>query len=250
VPSFRIPVLLWEDHEGAVTAALADFDEPVAAVGDNPRDALLQLKTYVRKRLEERGECQGDNLLEPRLVEAKVRIRAGYRTGNVNHPCPELVTLNVTAVAGRRRDGVLVCTLPTFALRFDYHGDDSLSDLILHQVQMVLQRLTPLEVSRFLPPVRFWLQDFTVRTPNASPNATVRPLATLLAHAQPLTGKETFPGLKLALERGQEIEELTRRLRHEPANILLVGETGCGKTRRPGRRRKIRPALLHRSASG
>ncbi|MBI4864234.1 MAG: ATP-dependent Clp protease ATP-binding subunit [Candidatus Riflebacteria bacterium] len=225
----RVPVLLWENHDGSFTAARLDGADQPAAVASSPREARACLKRWVADQLERDG-LDFEELLQPRLVETAVRVRPQYGTSAMRYPGARTIDLKVTGVAGRRRSGLCACSIPILGVRFDYHAEDSLQELVVSQVQATLHGMTPRELSRFLPPRRFWLEEFVVRKTAPATRVEARCPPNLARHAGPLTGRETRQHISRAWERDREVSDLVAALHRQRANVILVGEPGVGKT--------------------
>jgi ATP-dependent Clp protease ATP-binding subunit ClpC len=231
MPAYRYPVIMWKDSGGAVIGVLVEYPG-VAAVRLTRQHVLKDLKDCLawslrRERLEE------PDFYNPRLLHVRVNIRPEYRGEKRVYPCAEQVAVRPPCVTGERKSGMLQCALPTLGIHFDYYEKARLKPLIVHAVQERLMGLTPEELSGSFSTPEVALDEVVVHTKQG------RPLSRSgdadrdgkLSHVADRLGRRGR-GAKAgrAWEREKEIADLIRRLRDERANVILVGETGAGKT--------------------
>src|SRR5205823_4173227 len=128
--------------------------------------------------------------------------------------------------------GLLVCSLPMLGKRFYYADPATLRSLAIHYVQQHLEGLTPAELSRYLPPAAYELDEIVVRVDARSrpPESADQQLPTLRGVAEPLGDPKVRKLYARPWERDREVADLVQRLGKERANVLLVGEPGSGKT--------------------
>jgi ATP-dependent Clp protease ATP-binding subunit ClpC len=226
----RFPVLVWQDHQGGWTARLVDRDEP-AGFGSSASQALDQLHDYLVWDFGEYTWQDGPDFVEPEVLFFEVQVRPEYQQDGLRFPCDEQITLRVPAVRGRQQHGLFICALPTLDLRFFYHEAGALRNLVTHYVQQKFEAVTPQEIARYLPPVEARLDwiVITVRARKTSSRfASSNPTLASIAEA---LGDPTFRrGFSRPYERDRQVNDLVRRLTEERANVLLVGDPGCGKT--------------------
>ena len=232
----RFPVLVWEDFTGLYTARLIDDEEdpgvPLAGVGRSVRDALLQLKEYLVWLFEREPWRSAPDFHDAQLLELRVEVRPEYQARGRVYPCDEAIPLRVACVHGRQESGMLVCALPVLGLQFYYYETKALRGLVAAYVQEALKHQTPQQLSRYLPPKSFLLEEIAVsggrrRTPISQSFAELPHLRIV---ADPLGSDEMRRSYSRATERERQVAELARLLAGERANVLLVGEAGVGKT--------------------
>jgi ATP-dependent Clp protease ATP-binding subunit ClpC len=228
--SYCFPVLLWEDFAGGWTACLVEWEERTAR-GRSAAEARAQLEEYLQWAYT-RDSCRSaPDFLDARLQRFRLSVRPEYQVGTRPQPCAEKVRLTVHAVQGRQKAGLLLCALPLLNFRFYYSEADSLPELIERYVQVLLQGLTPLQLARHLPPRRVQLEEVGVRLRPRDEGRREEPrLPTLENVAEPLGERGVRRQYGAAWERDEAVAECVRRLGAERANLLLVGEPGCGKT--------------------
>ena len=231
--TYRFPVLVWQDFEGYYTASLVEEHEAheTVAMGESEQSALSQLQECLSWQFRRHAYFSEPDFLEPRLVNFTVQVRPEYHRGDRIFPCSEPVPLRVPCVQGHQEGGLLVCSLPTMRHHFYYYEPKQLRGLIVHYVQERLKGLTPRELSRYLPPRSVSLAEVAVRVSRKRRRAQYAPeFPVLSAVAEPLDAAALRRQFSKPLEREDEAADLVERIRREKANVLLVGESGVGKT--------------------
>ncbi|HEX4950549.1 MAG TPA: AAA family ATPase [Blastocatellia bacterium] len=231
MPAYRFPILVWEDYEGWFTASLLDDEQFTSGTAQTAAEAVLQLKEFLTWAYKEMPWRDEPDFHEPQPNIFRVTVRPEYKVEKRVFPCETSIALRVPCVTGKQLGGLLVCALPTLALKFYYYESDALKDLVRHYVQEKLKGLTPQQVARFLPPKAVTLDDITLNI-----NRVYRPwqykteLKYLPAVAEPLGDKSLRRQFSRAWGREAAVADLVKRSQHEKANVLLVGEPGVGKT--------------------
>jgi ATP-dependent Clp protease ATP-binding subunit ClpC len=233
--TIRFPVLIWPDAAGGYTAALVGDSENAAAHAGTVKEALQQLKELLDWRSENEPWNVDPDLTQPELVEVKVEVLPQYTARKRIIPCPETVWLKVPAVTGWQENGLRVCAIPHLGLRFNYQEAAGLRGLAAHYIKEALQGLSPLELAGRLPPRDCRLEEIVLRDSGQRqrwvPPADRPELKILFTVADPLLhdlGRKRTASA--AYNREAQIAALARKLGQEKANVLLVGESGVGKS--------------------
>jgi ATP-dependent Clp protease ATP-binding subunit ClpC len=230
MPTYRYPVLLWEDGEGYFNACPVETDEPVG-LGRTASEALRQVEEGLAWSFEEAWRAPPD-WDEPSLALFRLSIRPQYRTDDGRpFPCEESFALRLPFVRGRQRGGLLACSLPTIGVRFVHGESDDRDELIDRAARRVLDGLTPRELARHLPPRRVELAQVVVRIdPRRARRAEAPELPALEAVAEPMgeRGQRNRPAR--AWGRDAEVADLVDRIGQGKSNVLIVGEAGSGKS--------------------
>jgi ATP-dependent Clp protease ATP-binding subunit ClpC len=143
----------------------------------------------------------------------------------------ETLALRAACVFRQEENGNYLASLPHFSIEFYFYDFKMLKQLVTTYVQENLKGLTPLELSRFLPARSVILEEitFNVKRSTERREVTIK-TPNLNAIAEPI-GQTSGRSKKIkAYERDAEITDLMRRLSEEQANIILLGESGTGKT--------------------
>ena len=231
----RFPVLVWEDYTGSFSARLIDDEEepmtPLAGFGRTAREALAQLKEYLNWSFEHEPWRSAPDFLEPQLVEFRVEVRPEYVLKGRVYPSDESFPMRVACVHGRQQSGMLVCALPMLGVQFYYYEASALRGLVTTYTQESLKRSTPQQLRRYLNPKSFRLDELAVRGGKPFVMTLTSPgLQNLNLVATPLGSDEMRRSFSRAFGRERLVSELVQLLQRERANVLLVGESGVGKT--------------------
>ena len=232
----RFPVLVWEDFSGSYTGRLVDDEEDsgvqLAAVGSSVRDVLKELKEYLVWSFEKEPLRSTPDFHDPQLLELRVDVRPEYNVKGRVYPCDESVSLRVACVHGRQESGMLVCALPMLGIQFYYYESKALRSLVTTYVQESLKSHTPQQLSRYLPPKNVLLEEIVVS--GSKRRATTTPGLPELVHlrivADPVGSDALHRSFSRPHTRERQVTGLVQLLGRERANVLLVGDTGVGKT--------------------
>jgi len=231
----RFPVLVWEDFTGGYSARLIDDEEdpanPLAGFGRTAREALIQLKEYLNWSFEHEPWRSAPDFHDPQLVEFRVDVRPEYTLKGRVYPCDESFPLRVTCVHGRQQSGMLVCAMPLLGLQFYYYEASALRGLVTTYAQESLKNRTPQQLRSFLNPQSVRLEEIAVRGGKLVAVKVAGPeIKNLSLVATPLGSDEMRRGFSRAFGRERLVSELAQLLDRERTNVLLVGESGVGKT--------------------
>jgi ATP-dependent Clp protease ATP-binding subunit ClpC len=231
MPTYRFPLLTWEDHSGYFTARLVEDQEAPAGFGATADEAIYQLKEMLDWSYQKYPWRPAPDFNDPKLILLRLEIRPEYHANERIYPCDETVVLRVPCVHGRNASGQLVCSLPTLGSTFFYHEPGKLKDLAAHYARESLGGLSPAVLSRYLQPREVRLEEITLNVNTREWNHNHAPsLETLEAVAEPLGDKQLRRRDAHAWEREREVADLVRRISRERANVIIVGEPGAGKT--------------------
>lgn len=230
MPTHRYPVLVCRDPAGGYSAIAVD--DGTVGFGESAVDARNDLRTYLRWRHKKSPWLAGPDFLDPELRWFTVTVRPEYQANNRLFPCEAEVPVAVPCVVGTRASGQPTAELPLLDVRFDYANRAELKDLVRRYALQKLQGLVPEELSRYLHPAAAELVDITVPVPRDTSNRqhVAPPPPTLARVAEPVGDRAVRKGYARAWGRETELAALVKKLHHEKANVLLVGEPGVGKT--------------------
>jgi ATP-dependent Clp protease ATP-binding subunit ClpC len=230
MPAYRFPILLLRDAAGSHTAVLVDQDD-TAAFASTPADAREQLRDYLERAYRDSPWRDEPDFRDPALTVHRVEVRPEYVDDQRCYPCGETIALRVPVATGRTSSGLRVASLPTFGLRFSFYADDDLKPLVTQYVRQRLKGQSPAAVARFLSPSHVQLDDIVIQVPREPSERRAEPdLEDLAAVADPLGSRELRGRYSRAWEREDVTTGLVDSIRKETAPILLVGESGVGKT--------------------
>ncbi|MGJ8655655.1 MAG: AAA family ATPase [Akkermansiaceae bacterium] len=225
----RHQAAIWQDHNGLHTACLLD-DSEVIAVSKSRKQALQQIKDYLQYAHKNDFLPEGD-FLKPRLTQLKVKVIAEYQENRRTYASKDSTLLNLPCILGERDSGLPTAFIPTMDLSFEYHDEKGFEELATHYVRSFAQGLSPQELSRYLPPSHIELHEIIttfkeLSTSHYEDTDCVKSLAQFADHISKTTSQKT----KRTWERDHEMHWLETMLSAESNSILLVGNTGSGKT--------------------
>jgi ATP-dependent Clp protease ATP-binding subunit ClpC len=233
--TYQYPVLTWRDATGSFSAALVGDLESAAAHAPTKDEAVRQLKELLDWRAEHQKWNIDPDLSEAALLEVRVDVRPQYRSGKRMIPCPETVPMRVPCVTGKQESGLRLCVVPHLQVQFNHHDVADLKSLVEHFVKDALQGFTPERLAAWLPPRECHLEEITLRV--ATDRARrVAPadwpeLKILFTVAEPLLhdlGRKRASSA--AYGREPLAESVAQKLAGKAANVLLVGDSGVGKS--------------------
>ncbi|MCA9067611.1 MAG: hypothetical protein KDA84_01725, partial [Planctomycetaceae bacterium] len=229
--SHRVPILLSQDSEGYWTALPIEPETALVGTGQNPNDALGQIKQYLEWSYQRDPWKRLPDFRHPEIVRLKVSLRPHYQELDRGFPCAETLELPIDCVLGQRSDDLWTCVAPLVGVRFDYNEKKALESLLNDAVLSQLAGQTPRQLSRYLPPVALEIREISIRVKHRiwKDEAEVY-LPALKEIADPLGEKTTRRRFSRAWLREEQLTELGNRLVEDRANVLLLGERGVGKT--------------------
>jgi ATP-dependent Clp protease ATP-binding subunit ClpC len=229
MPTFRYPVLVCRDAAGGYSAVAVDYE--AVGFGDSASDARNDLRDYLRWLHRKNSWAAGPDFRDPELRWFTVPVRPEYRANDRLYPSEAAVDVPIPCVVGTRESGQPTADLPLLGVRFDYPGRTELKDLVRRYALQKLEGLPPHELARFLPPASAELVEIAVPVPKDRSAQPVTPPPPNLARiAEAVGDRAVRKGYARAWGREAELAALVRKLHHEKANVLLVGEPGVGKT--------------------
>lgn len=230
--TYRFPALVWQDAAGCFSASVVECSER-ASIGRTAREAIEQLRDLLEWRYRREPWREPPDLEEAELFSLKINIRPEYfhEKSRRRFPLNEQFELRVPCVVGRQSSGLRLAAAPLLDLRWSFHEHDDVKSLITHSVQKQLEGMTPQQLSRFVPPDGLRLEDVFVSVERRrEPTRPMMKLETLPRVAEPLGDPKVRSLFGRAWERDREIQELAVRLSADRTSLLLLGESGCGKT--------------------
>ena len=120
MPTYRFPVLLWQDSSRTRHALLADRPD-IAGVGSSDRDALSDLRDYIEWAFESQQPFAVPDFTDAQLEFHKVEVRPEYATPTRAWPCESTIVLKVACVYGLLENDMPIASLPMLDVYFTYY---------------------------------------------------------------------------------------------------------------------------------
>ena len=230
MPTARYPVLLCRDLAGGFSAVA--IDDGSVGFGPTPRDATADLREFLRWKHRKTPELRGPDFHEPELRWFAVNVRPEYRaTTGFTRPsrasrCASRAWSAPATAASPRptcRCWASASTTPTART-----CSNSSSGTCCRSSKGT----RPRNSGRTCRRRSVTLAEVVVPVPREAANAQhlAPPPPTLARVAEPVGDRAVRKGYARAWGREAEIAALVRKLHHEKANVLLVGDSGVGKT--------------------
>lgn len=246
--NFRIPVLVWQDFGGSFTAQAVTGEDyfPPAAFSAKRDEAVSEVKEYLQWLFESEWWREAEDFEELKLTEFRVEVRPEYKTKaneetektskkrkskEKTFTSEELIPLRVACLSWKTESGNYSASLPLLDIEFYFERESELKNLVNLKVQEALRGSTPLALVKYLPTKEIALEqiNFQARRKQKS-NETFKETTNLSAVAEPLGAKDFTKKTSKPYEREEEVFDLVQRLTKERASVVLLGETGVGKT--------------------
>lgn len=245
--TYRIPVLVWQDFNGTFTAQAVTGEDyfPPAAFNAKRDAAIAEVKEYLQWLYESewwRSDTAFDDL---KLTEFRVDVRPEYKTKADEQSAKkkkrnpkektfagdELIPMRVACLSWKTDAGNFAANLPLLDIEFFFDREAELKNLVNIKVQESLRGSTPLALVENLPPKEIELEiiSFQART-KTKITTTYKETPSLLAVAEPLGSKDKAKKSQKPYEREAVVDDLVQRLSTERASVVLLGESGVGKT--------------------
>ena len=225
--SHRVPVLVSRYADEVFVAHVIDGPE-ASAGGATASESFEQIKSHLRKQGEREPGQYWPKIEEYELRTTSVTVRLFYRDGKRRFPASREMKIPVRYVLGHYVDKSVECFLVDFDIVFHCPALRELPQLIDEAIRGAAARVTSRQMIATTPPaeselryVRVRLKEGGVQRENDAPGA-------LSMVADPIIKRKRKHKNKLALHRDEEIALLTEAMRS--ASVLLIGESGCGKT--------------------
>lgn len=236
--TINYPLLYFQLNDQAVLGLLVGTEYKV--VQSDLKSVKQTLSNYLRQQYKKEGEYYHFGIEIPKMTIVNVPIRPTYRDKNSFHPSPDQIKVPVTAIHGLSGNGIHTCYLPLFNVRFHYYDKSQFRPLVVHFTNNHLNQKQPREIYRYLLYNTPQLEQISLRVNpgddipwNAfsfkrEPKQLKRLTEQFPAKKTPTRKVVSFP--EAAWEREEKVSEVIEKLSNLQANVLLVGESGVGKS--------------------
>lgn len=250
--TFRFPILIWQNANNSFTAQAVTGDEetfPPAAFAEKKDLAISEVKEYLQWKFEDEWWREPAEFEELSLTELRVEVRPEYEAKQQDEDeqkkgkrqkkskkkrtftGEEAIPIRVACVHWKTENGNYLASLPMLDLEFYFDRESELKNLVTLKVQESLRGSTPLGLSKYLPPKEIWLEELTFQSRRKSKKEEyVKETPNLINVAEPLGAKDFSKKISKAYEREKEVGDLIKRLTKEKASVIILGESGIGKT--------------------
>lgn len=232
------PLLYFELFEKSILGILVGTGYQL--VEKDLKSLKASFTSYLQKDYKKNDYYPYMEIKAPRLKEYKVSIRPTYREETAAYPLFHSVNVPVPVIYGETGHGYYECYLPLFDESFYYYDTKQLDSLVQHFSTNVLNHYTPEQIYKYMKYQKPQMDIVTLRVnPNKEYNwgnfQYKRKFKTLsrLAEAFPYSKsirKNTNPLPDVAWELEHKVSEVIDKLISTRSNVLIVGESGVGKS--------------------
>ncbi len=224
----KIPIIVYKDSEGLMT--VSSLTGSSASTVGMQKDKCLKDLTRYYQFLTDLEEFQEPEFEHVELDYLFIPIRPAYRDGNRYFPSDERIEFKIPYVIGTQQDDTFVCVLPTISQSFYFWEKSTIEQQIQDRVGSALNGQSPKSLSRFLCPENIEVEVFNCRLELREKKDEDEKLHQLNAIASPLGSRLNRKLYPLAWQRAEEVRVLAENLTESQGNLLLLGESGIGKT--------------------
>lgn len=228
--TLRYTVLMARDLAGGWSAISLDV-EKLSGFGKSSSDARHDIRELLEYKHKKEEYVPTPDFENAELGHVRVEIRTEYQASFRVYPTSKKTSVKVPYVKGLSKSGQKIAALPFLDIRFAYYEDHELDGLLKRYAILSLEKKTPAELARLLPPKDLSLEDVIVSIPRKTPEAIrIPPPPSLTQIAEALNDRGTRQQYSRAYGRETELATVVEKIFKEKANVLLVGESGVGKT--------------------
>jgi ATP-dependent Clp protease ATP-binding subunit ClpA len=231
---YHYPLLCWQLSKESICARLVGTDYEMV------HNQLPKLITHFAEHLQReyiKEDYLPEPLLDARLKKVNVKIRPAYQEESGLFPVKDTLNITVTAVYGETSENYSECYLPLLNQHFYYYKQEQLRTLIEYFARDYFNNMTPEALHRYLMLDEPWLEEVVVRVKNPKKRrlnkGINRPATKILqqvADQFPRKTKASRIAPETAWERSALVAKLLDKLDSERSSVLLIGESGIGKT--------------------
>lgn len=232
---YRYPLLCWQLTKDSVCGRLVGIEYELVSA------QLHKLQTHFAEHLQReyaQNALLPEPLPNPRLKKLNVNVRPSYQEETGIFPAGQTLSIPVAAIYGDTTDdGYAECYLPLLEQQFYFYKPEQLRSLIEYFARDYFNNMTPEELHRYLMLDEPWLEEVTVRIKARQVRRTMEGKNRIETNTLQQVG-DKFPrknkgsGIapETAWERSELVASLVNKLEKERASVVLIGESGIGKT--------------------
>jgi ATP-dependent Clp protease ATP-binding subunit ClpC len=235
--TFKYTAFLWRTGNEFWTGRLLDQSAAVGSeTGPSPEAVVKGLKSLINDLHNKYPWLSAPDLNQAEVRVLKVRAVPEYQLESDPNtkrkrilPCKEPVELRLPYVVAKLDSGLISGHIPSLDLEFQVTRMEEVAEMALHYARSELKGLSPAALLRFLPPTE-WRLETIAYTPRKSEASQTDEKLTHLPKIADHVGSPALRRSSRIWERETDAARLEQRLRQPTGSVLLVGESGCGKT--------------------
>ncbi|MDF1666735.1 MAG: AAA family ATPase [Planctomycetota bacterium] len=205
----------------------------LSALGRHHDEAFSQLRSGLRYHLRSKHWLpRGFAWDSASLTRVSVDLRPGWRQGDKYFSGDRNYRLEVSVVHGEISDGDgCLAFIPRLPLVFYYFDKKEFTTTVRAEVQKFFLEAPVEEIAHFLPHSNEYIDTITINVPADRLRDKAGPEVSILDQVgQALTRRSLKKLSNAAYERDKEVNSILSSLREGVAGLLVVGESGVGKS--------------------
>lgn len=232
------PILSYKIRTDAILGILVGTDFQLVERDINTLKSSFQ--SYLTQQYKKHNDYWIINIQQPKLKVIEIPVRPTFKEEGNNFPMNQDLRVPMPCVYGENQQGYFECYLPLLDGRFFYYDPKQFKSLVLHFGKDILGKMAPEQLCRMMLYESPQLETISLRvntnkTQNYNPGNYNTPPQTLiinrLAEEYPHPKDKIHKSLpETAWELEDLVAELIDKLVYQDANILVVGNTGAGKS--------------------
>lgn len=232
----RIHVFLWNTIEGIFTGMTLGQEENVSAMADSPKAVLKQIREWAEEIAMNQPWKLNFDLSNPRQSHVVTKVRPEIRIRGKMQPYSDQLTMKFPCVLLDDGPGLVLVSCPTLDIEFSLTDESELSGLGSHLLASQLSGKPIAEIMSFGGALHGHIEGLTLKRSGKQRKKDPFNLDShegqALRHiCEPLLTKRRGLSFETAaFGRDDEVARLTGILQKEGSSLILVGESGVGKS--------------------
>ncbi len=234
--SIKFPLYIYKIWDGSYCGTLLGWSEKIDMISPTKKKLIADISSKVQKgHIDEDFEIKN---LKMKII--KIEFYTVYKEPGKIFPVKDKTIIPVPVVYGEKSKGYFIAFIPIMDAEFFYYDKKQLDDLVKHFTRDKLNAETPESINRFLINDEPELELISINlsdTKNKNryfnlfykENEFLSEIADELPIKKSLRKKmHIFP--EVAWERSIKINEIYNMISKEKANVIIVGNSGSGKS--------------------
>ncbi len=232
------PLLYFKLANGAVLGMLIGTNYQV--IDKDLKSVKSTISGHLSKQYKKHDDYPYMNLENPKLKVIKVKVRPTYRESAGAFPLSQMIEIPVITVYGKKQNNYYECYLPLMSDSFYYYNPKEFTTLVTYFATNYFNQLSPDELHRHLSYAEPQLDSIALKINNYRDFDWDTPVyQRRYEHLERIAQKypysrslrrqiSAFP--EAAWELEDKVSEVVDKLISVKANVLIVGESGVGKS--------------------
>ncbi|MBR9919512.1 MAG: ATP-dependent Clp protease ATP-binding subunit [Bacteroidetes bacterium] len=233
------PILIYQVNPDWVLGLLVGTRFRTA--GPDKQTVIQELSDFLHREYKKFDWYPWIDLFEYKMKHQSIAVRPMVEDGDGAYPWPDEIRVPVTAIYGKSEDdSEYICYIPLLGVEFYYYQANQFSPLFRHMAVHALMELEPDRLFRMSQYPEPLLEKISLRInynrnidkKKQAPKRQFKKLERLADQYPPTKSDRKWKGIRTeqVWERDQDIKLLIDRILVQRSNVLLVGDSGVGKS--------------------